>query len=180
MALLRLALTAWHSFDMSTAQALVREALALVEEASDVALQADAEWTLGQVETIAGEVERARSDIERLAERLRPERQDRRNELTLLRMWAVLARFEGRRVEAIAHLEAGLRLAEEIGLPGEQWQMLAELVGLRGASGDDTGAAVARANAEAIVAALAARIADHELRSTYLRAISPAQRVPIT
>ena len=128
----------------------------------------------------AGEAKRARVDIERLAERLRPERQDRRYQLVLLRMRAVLARFEGRIAEAIAHLEAAVRLAEEIGLPGEQWQILTELAGLRSESSDAAGAAAAQAEAESIVAILAARIADPEIRTTYLRATSHTLRASAT
>jgi len=130
----------------------------------------------------AGETERARADMERLAARLRPkhpDRHDRRYQLVLLRMRAVLARFEGQSAEAITHLEAALRLAEEMSLPGEQWQLQAELAGLRRVSGDATGATAAQARAEAIVAALAEHIDDIQLQATYVRATSQALRVPL-
>lgn len=124
----------------------------------------------------AGEVKRARADMEHLAKRLRSERQDRRYQLVLLRMRAALAQFEDRPANARADLEQALRLSEEMNLPGEEWQLLAELARLCAMMGDMQAAESAQAKAESIVAALAARITDPMLHVEYVRATSHALR----
>lgn len=128
----------------------------------------------------AGKGDRARLDIAGLAERVHPtDSQDRRPRLVLLRMRAVLARFEGQVLEAIGHLEDAVGLAAGIGLPGEEWHSLAELAHLHRIAGNRSTAAAAQREAEAIVEALAARIADTELRTEFVRGSSTALRTPL-
>jgi Flp pilus assembly protein TadD len=49
----------------------------------------------------------------------------------------MLAEWDGDIKQAITHLEEALSLAEQIGLPGEQWQILAKLGELYMVVGDE-------------------------------------------
>ena len=118
-----------------------------------------------------GDSVRARRDMQRLEEYLRPERQHRRYRLVLLRMQAVLAHHEGQTEAALLQLEEALRLAEEMQLPGEQWQMLATLWPLyqrRNTPEDALRAKQVRGRANAIIHSLAEAIHDAALREAFL------------
>jgi tetratricopeptide (TPR) repeat protein len=97
-----------------------------------------------------------------------------RYRLAHVRSLAMLAEWDGRREQAIAHLEEANALAEEIGLPGEQWQILARLGELYQSSGDAKRMREAFEQAAEIVQALAAKIDDQGLRAGFLAA-GPAQ-----
>lgn len=87
-----------------------------------------------------------------------------------LRSLAVLAEWREERLQAITHLEEAAALAEEIGLPGEQWQILAALAGLYRGNGDEEKARQAVSGAVEIIQHLAAKIQDAELRASFLMA----------
>ena len=84
-----------------------------------------------------GDGDLARLDVERQALVVG---QNRRYRLPLLRSQAVLAQWDGSPDQAIAHLEAALVLAQEIGLPGEEWPILAALGRLYAEQGKQAGA----------------------------------------
>jgi len=104
-----------------------------------------------------GDEAAARRGIARLAARVGV---NRRHRLVLTRMQAALARWESDAAGAIARLEDALRLAAGMGLPGERWAILAELVALRRERGEADAADEAAGQARAIVEELAARLGD--------------------
>jgi Flp pilus assembly protein TadD len=88
-----------------------------------------------------------------------------------LRSLAVLAEWEGDTQQAIAHLQEALALAEAIGLPGEQWPILAALGELYQATGDEEGARRAKDQAADIVSRLAEKIEDERMREKWVTAV---------
>jgi tetratricopeptide (TPR) repeat protein len=92
-----------------------------------------------------------------------------------LRSLALLAEWREERRQAITHLEEAVALAEEIGLPGEQWQILAVLAGLYERNGDKEKARQAVSRAVELIQFLAAKIQDAELRASFLMAGSLRQ-----
>jgi hypothetical protein len=115
----------------------------------------------------AGDCARAEADVQRLGEHLGT---NRRYLLVYLRMHVLLDRATGAHTLAISHLLQALDLAAQMGLPGEEWQIAAELA-VSYASVDDTDlAAEARLRAEQVVATLAARITDPTLREHFRQA----------
>jgi hypothetical protein len=109
----------------------------------------------------------AEADVRRLGEHLGT---NRRYRLVYLRMQALLDRDAGVHAEAITHLKEALYLATQMGLPGEEWQIAAELATSYLDSGDAPRAAEARLRAERVIAALAARITDLSLREHFTKA----------
>ncbi|HLG75080.1 MAG TPA: AAA family ATPase, partial [Ktedonobacteraceae bacterium] len=93
---------------------------------------------------------------------------NRRYTLLLLRMQAILAQANGQCDEAIAALAAACRLAEEISLPGEQWQILATLAELYDHTGQQGQAQQMRTRATQIIQHLAEQITDDRLRASFL------------
>ncbi len=81
-----------------------------------------------------GEERLAREDVRRLGESVG---QNKRFRLVHLRMLAVLDRWDGDTEGAIEHLREAEALAEEMGLPGELWQIRAALGKLHEESGDE-------------------------------------------
>src|SRR5260221_11747437 len=70
---------------------------------------------------LRGEEERqARAEVQRLGERLGS---NRRFRIPYLRSLAVLSTWEGQREQATGHLLEAARLAADLGLPGEHWQI---------------------------------------------------------
>ena len=67
-----------------------------------------------------GEEEWAREDVQRLGARITT---NRRQRLAYLRALATLAQWDGETREALASLQEAAVLANEIGLPGELWQI---------------------------------------------------------
>lgn len=85
-----------------------------------------------------------------------------------LRSLAVLAEWDGNSEQAIAHLQEALALAEKIGLPGEQWQILAKLGGVYQESGNVDRAREVWSKATETIQSLAATIEDEDLRTAFL------------
>ncbi|MFN8459866.1 MAG: hypothetical protein U0401_35330 [Anaerolineae bacterium] len=94
----------------------------------------------------------------------------RRYQLPYQRCLAVLAHWHGDTAQAIKHLAAALTLAEDIGLPGEQWSILAKLGELYQANGNEEKAGEAMRRGMEIVETLAAKIEDEGLRTGFLGA----------
>jgi hypothetical protein len=93
-----------------------------------------------------------------------------RSRVAYFRAWAVVAAWRGETEQAIGHLQKAAGLAQEIGLPGELWQIDRELAKIFRQRRDESQAQSARARARAIVHSLVARIDDERLRKTFLAA----------
>jgi tetratricopeptide (TPR) repeat protein len=109
----------------------------------------------------------AREDASRLGERVGG---NRRFRLVHLRMLAVLAEWDGDTGEALERLREAGTLAEEIGLPGELWQIWAAIAEIckRRSEPEDAGDAFSRA--AAIVERLAGEIEDEVQKEGFLSA----------
>jgi DNA-binding SARP family transcriptional activator/predicted ATPase len=83
----------------------------------------------------AGDESQAREAVQRLGERLGPYSRFR---IPYLRSLAVLAAWEEHSEQAIGHLREAARLAADLGLPAERWQIQAALGTLFEASGEPT------------------------------------------
>ncbi len=115
---------------------------------------------------LRGEEERqARAEVQRLGERLGS---NRRFRIPYLRSLAVLSTWEGQREQATGHLLEAARLAADLGLPGEHWQIQVELGRLYEASGEPAHARTAFGEAARIIQGLAEGIGDETLRSRFL------------
>ena len=114
-----------------------------------------------------GNEELAREDVKRLGERVGG---DRRFRLVHLRMLAVLDRWDGQTRGALARLREARALAEEIGLPGELWQIWAALGELHEQRGEREEAHGAFSRAARIVETLAGEIEDEVLKEGFLSA----------
>lgn len=117
----------------------------------------------------AGEMDLAAAEVRRFGERIG---QNPRYRLPYLRALAALELAQEEKFGinvAIAHLKEAAILAEEIGLPGEQWSILAALGKLYRAGGDEAKAQETLAHAATIVHALAATIDDESLRAGFLQ-----------
>jgi DNA-binding SARP family transcriptional activator/tetratricopeptide (TPR) repeat protein len=131
----------------------------------------------------SADAELARMDVRQFGERFAS---NRRYRIPYLRCLAVLdlspqlpllpGEGIGRVRSAMAHLQEAAALAEEMGLPGEQWQILATLGELYQASGDKTKAQQVMKRAAEIVQTLAAKIDDEGLRAGFLMS-DPIRRV---
>ena len=95
---------------------------------------------------------------------------NRRLRLAYLRALAVLRRWDGAGAAAREHLQEARELAEEIGLPGELWQIGASLGELHKELGNGTEAHRCRSRAAEILRRLADGIRDRELRQRFLSA----------
>ena len=96
------------------------------------------------------------------------ERPGGRYRLPYLRSLAVLAQWDGHNEQAIGHLREAARLAADLGLPAEQWQIQASLGRLYEAGGEPAQARTAFGEAATIIQGLAERIGDETLRSRFL------------
>ena len=117
-----------------------------------------------------GDEELAREDTRRLGERVGS---NRRFRLVYLKMLAVLHRqgdTEGDTEGAIEHLRQAEALADEIGLPGELWQIQAGLGELHEERGESGEAREAFARASRVVRKLSGKISDEGLREGFLAA----------
>jgi len=114
-----------------------------------------------------GHEDLAREDVKRLGERVG---KNRRFRLVHLRMLAVLDRWDGQTREALARLCEARALAEEIGLPGELWQIWAALGELHEQRGEREEAYGAFSRAARIVETLAGEIEDKVLKEGFLSA----------
>ena len=120
-----------------------------------------------------GDGDPAREQLERFGEAVG---ENRRLRLAHLRSLAVLHRWEGDSAAALEHLQEARGLAEEIGLPGELWQIEASLGELHGELDDRDEAHRSYSRAAKIVRRLAGGIQDRELRQRFLSA-TPVQSV---
>jgi tetratricopeptide (TPR) repeat protein len=114
-----------------------------------------------------GQEKLARDDVQRLGESAG---QNRRFRLVHLRMLAVLEGWDGDAEGAIGHLREAEALAEEIGLPGELWQIRSDLGELYKRSGNEERAGSAFSRAAETLRTLADRIDDQTLRADFLSA----------
>ncbi len=113
----------------------------------------------------AGEERQARAEVQRPGERLGHYQRFR---IPYLRSLAILAAWQGHGAQAITHLREAAELAEEIGLPEEQWQIQARLAKVYEAAGEQAQARVAWAKASTIIQGLAQGIKDETLRASFL------------
>ena len=87
-----------------------------------------------------------------------------------LRMQALLDRDAGEQAAAIAHLVEAAQLANEMNLPGQAWQIAAELAARSADVGATEQAQEARAQAMDGIERLAAHISDSALRDHFQQA----------
>jgi DNA-binding SARP family transcriptional activator/tetratricopeptide (TPR) repeat protein len=114
-----------------------------------------------------GDEDLAREEVLRFAERAKVNRRDR---MSNLRALAVLSEWEGDTESAIARLREAEALAEEIGLPGELWQIRARIGYLHERRGETGEAQQAFSRAAQNLKDLAAKIKDAGLREGFLAA----------
>jgi tetratricopeptide (TPR) repeat protein len=114
-----------------------------------------------------GDEKLAREDVERLGERVG---RNRRFRLIHLRMLAVLAEWDGRTREALAHLQEASTLAQEMGLPGELWQIWAAIGELYEQREEPEEASDASSRAVQIVERLAGEIEGEVLTENFVSA----------
>jgi len=120
-----------------------------------------------------GDGELARSEVAQLGKIVG---NNRRYRLPLHRSQAVLAQWDGDLKQAMTHLQAAEALAQEIGLPGEEWSILSAQSALYAQQGDQEQAEQAREAAGEILLSLADSIDQPEMRAGYLAA-SPVREV---
>jgi tetratricopeptide (TPR) repeat protein len=114
-----------------------------------------------------GEERLAREEVRRLGERVG---ENRRFRLVHLQMLAVLAEWDNQPAEALGRLQEARTLAEEIGLPGELWQIWAALGELHEQRGETEEAHGAFSRAARIAERLAGEIEDDALKEGFLSA----------
>jgi predicted ATPase len=157
--------------DWETAHAYARQALALRDYRA-LPLFVSPHWPETEALLRGGDIELACEDTRRWGAlvghipRYRP---------LHLRSLALLAEWDGDAEQAIIYLQEALTLAEAIGLPGEQWPILAKLGELYQAIGNEEKARSAFEQATEIIQALAAKIDDEGLRTGFLAAGSGRQ-----
>lgn len=135
-------------------------------------------WDFGrhhEIEALlrGGNEELAREEVGRLGEAMG---ENRRFRLVHLRMLAVLARWNGEPEEALERLREAGALADEIGLPGESWEIHASVGDLQDDRGAREEAREAFGRAAQTVLMLAGRIRDEKLREGFLSG-APVRRV---
>jgi len=113
----------------------------------------------------AGDERQARAAVQRLGERMGSSLRFR---LVYLRSLALLSAWDGESEQAIGHLREAARLAADLGLPGERWQIQAALGTLYEATGQREQARIAFGEAAALIQGLAEGIGDETLRAHFL------------
>src|SRR5215204_914193 len=108
-----------------------------------------------------------REEVRRLGESVG---QNKRFRLVHLRMLTTLPRWDGDIGGALVHLREAEGLAQEIGLPGELWQIRAALGELHEECGDEAPAREAFLRAAQTLRSLAGRIDEPALRASFLAA----------
>ena len=158
--------------DWEGAHAYAKESVAAREEMPAALIWMDFERYY-EVEALlrGGDGEVARETVQRFGEQVG---ENGRYRIPYLRSLAVLSRWEGE--TAIECLLEAKALAEEIGLPGELWQIQAEIGELRAERGETKEAQQAYLKAAEIAQSLAQRVTDGNLRERFLSA-SKVQRV---
>jgi DNA-binding SARP family transcriptional activator/predicted ATPase len=124
-------------------------------------------WYEAEALLRGGDGDLAQAEVERLSKLVGD---NKRYQIPLFRSQAVLAQWNGDAEQAIAHLQTALTLAQEIGLPGEEWSVLAALSELHAAQGQQGQARKASTAAAGIIVRLADTIDDEELRAGFLAA----------
>ncbi len=114
-----------------------------------------------------GDERLAREEAHSLAQRARTNERDR---MSYLRSLAVLSEGEGDSEGAIGRLHEAEALAEEIGLPGELWQIRSRIGDLYERRGETEEARRALSRAAQTLRTLAGKIEDEELREDFLSA----------
>jgi DNA-binding SARP family transcriptional activator/predicted ATPase len=114
-----------------------------------------------------GDESQAKAEVHQQGEGLGPYQRFR---IPYLRSLAVLATWEEHTEQAINHLREAARLAANIGLPGERWQIQAMLGRLYETMGDPAQAYTAFAEAATLIQGLAQGIEDEALRTHFLAA----------
>ena len=112
-----------------------------------------------------GDEELARDELERFGEHASSHRRIR---VAYLRARSVLDRYTEKMAAAIEHLREAEKLAEEIGLPGELWQIRSTLAELHEAGGDREETLRLFSLAVQNIEMLAGKIEDEDLRSGFL------------
>ncbi len=159
--------------DWATARAFGRQALAY-RDYQFLPLFVMPHWLETEALLRGGDVELAREDTRRWGELVG---RVPRFRVGYLRSLALLAAWDDDNGQAVAYLREAHTLAQEIGLPGEQWQILARLVALYQANGEEEQAQQMLARAEEIIQALAAKIDNEDLRAGFLKAARAGQFV---
>ena len=95
---------------------------------------------------------------------------NKRYRVSYLRSLAVLARWEGDADAAVERLREAALLTEELGLAGQLWQIRADLGELYEEQGEDGEARRTFADTAEVVQALAGKIGEEGLRSSFLAA----------
>jgi tetratricopeptide (TPR) repeat protein len=114
-----------------------------------------------------GDEDLAREEVRRFAERAKTNRRDR---MSHLRALAVLSDWEGDTERALGRLREAEALAEEIGMPGELWQIRARIGELHERRGEVGEARQAFSGAAQTLRYLAAKIKDAGLREGFFAA----------
>jgi tetratricopeptide (TPR) repeat protein len=114
-----------------------------------------------------GDERLAREEVHRFTERAQT---SERYRLAYLRSLAVLSKWEGDTKRAIGQLQEAEMLAEQIGLPGELWQIRAEIGELYEWREEIGEARAAYSRAAQILRMLARKIGDEKLRESFLSA----------
>jgi DNA-binding SARP family transcriptional activator/tetratricopeptide (TPR) repeat protein len=120
-----------------------------------------------------GDGELARSEIAQLEKIVG---NNRRYRLPLHRSRAVLAKWDGDLTQSLTHLRSARALAQEIGLPGEEWSILSAQSALYAQQGDRDQARRARQAAAVILHHLADSIDQPDMRAGFLAA-GPVQEI---
>jgi tetratricopeptide (TPR) repeat protein len=114
-----------------------------------------------------GDNDLARAEVVRLSEIVG---KNRRYRLPLLRSQAVLAQWDGDTDQAMQYLQAAAALAQEIGLPGEEWPILGGLGSMYADRNDHEKAQQAWTTSARIIRSLAETIDEEDLRVAFLAA----------
>jgi hypothetical protein len=154
------------SGDWGQAQIYARQTLQSIQDELLMPLSFSG-WYLTEALLRGGDGDLARAEVERLGKIVGS---NRRFRIPWLRSLAGLARWDDEPERAITHLQAAAALTREIGLPGEEWQILGELGEMYASQGYQVEAQRARQASAAILLDLADSIDEKELRSGFLAA----------
>jgi DNA-binding SARP family transcriptional activator/tetratricopeptide (TPR) repeat protein len=152
--------------DWSQAHVYARQTLESREDESLLPIALSG-WYETEALLRGGDVDIARTEVEGLGEMVGD---NQRYRLPLLRSLGLLAQWDGDADQAITHLQTASALAQEIGLPGEEWSSLGALGALYAGQGNQAKAQQAWDVSADIILSLAETIDEEELRVGFLRA----------
>ena len=124
-------------------------------------------WFVTEALLRGGDVALAEKYLDHLGQR---DGDGRRDRIEYLQAYAGLARWQGQLEQALSYLEEARTLAEEIGLPGELWQIEAALADLYQSRGEEMSAVQTCAQAATVVRELTGKIEDEALQASFLAA----------